>query len=308
MVEARTLTWAGRAAHAARPWRYHLIGYLFAGPALLVLGAFLLYPIGYSVWLSLHEWNGYTPRWGPFVGLANYAALARDEVFWKATVNSLVFVIVRTPLEVGLGFLLALLLNRRLPARSLLRTLFFVPVVMSLIVVTIIFQRIYELNTGLLNTFLRSVGLGALAHPWLGDPATALAAVIAVSVWKNVGFSLVILHAGLQGLPQDVLEAARVDGASARQLTLKVIAPLMRPILILSALLSIIGGLKVFDLVFIMTRGGPTYSTEVLATMLYRHAFELNEMGVASAIAIILVALVLGTARAQSFLFRERDA
>lgn len=308
MVEARALTWAGRAALAARPWRYHLTGYLFVGPAILVLAAFLLYPIGYSVWLSLHEWNGYTPRWGPFVGLANYVALARDEVFWKATVNSLVFVIVRTPLEVGLGFLLALLLNRALPARSLLRTLFFVPVVMSLIVVTIIFQRIYELNTGLLNTFLRGVGLGAFAHPWLGDPATALAAVIAVSVWKNVGFSLVILLAGLQGLPQDVLEAARVDGANAWQLTLKVIAPLMRPILILTALLSIIGGLKVFDLVFIMTRGGPTYSTEVLATMLYRHAFELNEMGVASAIAVILVALVLATARAQSFLFRERDA
>ena len=300
------MTWAGRAASAARPWRYHLTGYLFAGPAILVLAAFLLYPIGYSVWLSLHEWNGYTPRWGPFVGLANYVALARDEVFWKATVNSLVFVAVRTPLEVGLGFLLALLLNRKLPARSLLRTLFFVPVVMSLIVVTIIFQRIYELNTGLLNTFLREIGLGALAHPWLGDPATALAAVIAVSVWKNVGFSLVILLAGLQSLPQDVIEAARVDGANATQLTLRVIAPLMRPILLLTALLSIIGGLKVFDLVFIMTRGGPTYSTEVLATMLYRHAFELNEMGVASAIAIILVALVLGTARAQSLLFRER--
>jgi ABC-type sugar transport system permease subunit len=305
LAEARAPTRAGR---AARSWRYHLTGYLFAGPAILVLAAFLVYPIGYSVWLSFHEWSGYTPRWGPFVGLANYAALWRDEVFWKATVNSIVFVTVRTPLEVGLGFLLALLLNRKMPARSLLRTLFFVPVVMSLIVVTIIFQRIYELNTGLLNVFLRGIGLGAIAHPWLGDPATALPAVIAVSVWKNVGFSLVILLAGLQSLPQDVIEAARVDGANAWQLTLRVITPLMRPILVLTALLSIIGGLKVFDLIFIMTRGGPTYSTEVLATMLYRHAFELNEMGVASAIAVILVALVLGTARLQTFLFRERGA
>ena len=125
--------------------------------------------------------------------------------------------------------------------RSLLRTLFFVPVVMSLIVVTIIFQRIYEANTGLLNTFLRGIGLEALAHPWLGDPATALGAVIAVSVWKNVGFSLVILLAGLQGLPRDVIDAARVDGADAWQLTTRVIAPLMRPILALTALLSIIG-------------------------------------------------------------------
>ena len=220
-------------------------------------------------------------------------------------VNSIVFVVVRTPLEVGLGFLLALLLNRKLAARSLLRTLFFVPVVMSLIVVTIIFQRVYEPNTGLLNTLLTAVGLSAWAHPWLGDPATALPAVIAVSVWKNVGFSLVILLAGLQGLPQDVLEAARVDGANAWQLTLRVITPLMRPILALTALLSIIGGLKVFDLVFIMTRGGPTYSTEVLATMLYREAFELNHMGVASAIGVILVAVVLSIARVQTFALRE---
>jgi len=180
-------------------------------------------------------------------------------------------------------------------------------VVMSLIVVTIIFQRIYEPNTGLLNTMLRGVGLGALAHPWLGDTVTALPAVIAVSVWKNVGFSLVILLAGLQSLPQDVIDAGRVDGANAWQLTTRVIAPLMRPILALTGLLSIIGGLKVFDLVFIMTRGGPTYSTEVLATMLYRQAFELNEMGVASAIAVILVALVLGTARLQTLLVSERE-
>jgi raffinose/stachyose/melibiose transport system permease protein len=308
LVEARAPSRAGWAAHVTRSWRYHLTGYLFAGPAILVLATFLLYPIGYSVWLSFHEWNGYTPRWGPFVGLANYAVLLRDEVFWKAAVNSIVFVVVRTPLEVGLGFLLALMLNRRLPARSLLRTLFFVPVVMSLIVVTIIFQRIYEPNTGLLNTLLHRVGLGALAHPWLGDPATALPAVIAVSIWKNVGFSLVILLAGLQSLPPDVIDAARVDGANPRQLTWWVIAPLMRPILALTALLSIIGGLKVFDLIFIMTRGGPIYSTEVLATMLYRHAFELNEMGVASAIAVILVALVLGTARFQTFLLRESRA
>ena len=297
-----------RSTSVRHHWRRHAAGYAFVAPALVILAAFLLYPIGYSLWLSLHEWDGYTPRWGPFVGLENYRALAGDEVFWRATLNSIVFVVVRTPLEVGLGFLLALLLNRRLAARSLLRTLFFVPVVMSLIVVTIIFQRVYEANTGLLNTFLHAIGLGAWAHPWLGDPATALPAVIAVSVWKNVGFSLVIILAGLQALPQDVLDAARVDGANAWQLTRRVITPLMRPILALTALLSIIGGLKVFDLVFIMTRGGPTYSTEVLATMLYREAFELNHMGSASAIAVILVAVVLSIARVQAFALRESEA
>lgn len=285
----------------------HLVGYAFAGPALLVFLAFIIYPIVYSLQLSFHEWNGFTIEWGPFVGLQNYLELARDEVFWKAMKNSAIFVLVRTPLEVGIGFGLALLLDRAIPGRGLLRTLFFVPVVLSLVVVTIIFQRIFETNAGLLNTFLRWANLDALAQPWLADPKTALGAVIAVSIWKNVGFSLVILLAGLQGLPQGVIEAARVDGASITQLIGRITTPLMRPVLAMTALLSVISGLKVFDLIFIMTRGGPIYSTEVLATLLYRQAFELNNMGLASAVAVVMVAIVMGTAAAQFAVLRGQE-
>jgi raffinose/stachyose/melibiose transport system permease protein len=289
----------------ARRIERHLLGYAFCGPAVIILAAFIIYPAFYLFFLSFHEWNGFTPEWGPFVGLDNYVALANDGMFWKASINSVLFVAWRTPLEVGIGFGLALLLNRKMPGRALLRTLFFVPVVMSLIVVTILFQRILEPNAGLLNTFLRDVGLTALARPWLGDPATALPAVIFVSVWKNVGFSLVILLAGLQGLPQEVIEAAKVDGANRWQLTGRVITPLMKPILAITTILSIIGGLKVFDLIFIMTRGGPSYSTEVFATMLYRHAFDLNEMGVASALAVIMVLVIMGSSRIQTILLRD---
>jgi len=282
-----------------------LTAYAFVGPALLVLAAFIVYPAVYSFLLSFYEWNGFTPEWQAFVGLDNYVALMKDEIFWKAGVNSILFVAVRTPIEVGVAFGLALLLNQNIPGRSFLRTMFFVPVVMSLIVVTILFQRILEPNAGLLNTFLLSAGLGSWAYPWLGDTATALWAVIFVSVWKNVGFSLVILLAGLQGLPQEVLEAAKCDGANRRQLTLQVVTPLMKPILGIAVVLSVIGGLKVFDLVFIMTRGGPTYSTEVFATMLYRHAFDLNEMGIASAIAVVMVVVIMGTSRLQTMLLRN---
>ena len=288
-----------------RRLRHNLVGYAFVAPALAVLGAFILYPILYSIRLSFHDWNGFQPEWGPFVGLDNYLALAQDEVFWKSAINSVLFVVWRTPLEVGLAFGLALLLNQKLPGRSLLRTLFFVPVVMSLIVVTLIFQKILESNTGLLNTLLRQAGLGSLAQSWLGDPRTALPAVIFVSIWKNVGFSLVILLAGLQGLPHEVIEAARVDGADAWQLVARVITPLMRPVLAITTMLSIISGLKVFDLIFIMTRGGPTYASEVFATMLYRYAFDLNQMGIASAIAVVMVGLIMGTARLQTLLLRE---
>ncbi len=285
-----------------RPLTRNLVGYAFVAPAALVLVGFLVYPIFYSLWLSFHQWNGYQIEWGPFVGLDNYFSLAQDEVFWKAAINSLLFVVWRTPLEVGLGFALALLLNRKMPGRGFLRTLFFVPVVMSLIVVTLLFQRILDPTTGFLDVALEALGLGVLAHAWLGDPATALGTVIAVSVWKNVGFSLVIVLAGLQGLPQEVLDAATVDGATGWQMVSKVIAPLMKPVLGIAALLSIIGGLKVFDLVFIMTRGGPTYSTEVFATMLYREAFELNDMGRASAIALAMVCVIMVVARLQTLL------
>lgn len=283
----------------------NLTAYLFVGPALIVLGAFIVYPAAYSFLLSFYEWSGFTPQWGDFVGLRNYVDLTRDPVFWKAGINSILFVAFRTPLEVGIAFGLALLLNQQIPGRSFLRTMFFVPVVMSLIVVTILFQRILEPNAGLLNTFLRSVGLDTLALPWLGDTSTALPVVVLVSVWKNVGFSLVILLAGLQGLPTEVIEAARCDGANRWQLTLRVILPLMKPILGIATVLSIIGGLKVFDLVYIMTRGGPSYSTEVFATMLYRHAFDLNEMGIASALAVVMVLVIMGTSRIQTILLRD---
>ena len=283
----------------------NLTAYGFVGPALLLLCAFILYPAIYSLLLSFHEWAGFTPEWGPFVGFDNYLALLKDEIFWKAALNSVLFVAVRTPLEVGIAFGLALLLNKNIPGRSLLRTLFFVPVVMSLIVVTLIFQRVLEPNAGLLNTFLRGVGLDALAHPWLADSSTALGSVIFVSVWKNVGFSLVILLAGLQGLPSEVIEAAKCDGANSRQITLYITVPLMKPIVAIATVLSIIGGLKVFDLIYIMTRGGPAYATEVFATLLYREAFDLNEMGVASALAVIMVLVIMGTSRIQTLLVRE---
>jgi ABC-type sugar transport system permease subunit len=282
-----------------------LTAYAFVGPALLVLGGFIVYPAIYSFLLSFHEWNGFTPTWGDFVGLDNYTALFKDWIFWKAAINSVLFVAVRTPIEVAIAFGLALLLNQNIPGRSFLRTMFFVPVVMSLIVVTILFQRILEGNVGFLNTFLRSVGLDALTRMWLGDPATALPAVIFISIWKNVGFSLVILLAGLQGLPSEVIEAARCDGANRRQLTFQVVVPLMKPIIAIATVLSIIGGLKVFDLIYILTRGGPTYATEVFATMLYRHAFDLNEMGVASALAVVMVLVIMGTSRIQTLLLRE---
>ena len=284
---------------AAQSWlitshlRRHLTGWLFILPALIVYLVIVVYPVIYSVLLSFHTWSGFEPQWGPFVGLKNYVDLTRDPIFVKATTNNFLFVGIRTPFEVGIALLLALLLNAEIRGRWLIRTLIFVPVVLSLIVVGVVFGRIYEPNVGILNTFLHQVGLGFLAQQWLGDVRISLLSVTAVSVWKNVGFSMVILLAGLQGTPQDVLDAARVDGAGPIQAVWNVTIPLLRPVIGITIVLSIIGGLKVFDLVYIMTQGGPLYSTEVLTTYLYRVTFVLNQVGLGSSISVMLMLFVL---------------
>ncbi|HUX87191.1 MAG TPA: sugar ABC transporter permease [Chloroflexota bacterium] len=293
------------AARRSRAIRRHLTGWLFIGPAVIVYVAFVVYPLFYSILLSFYQWAGFQPRWGPFVGLQNYGLLARDPIFWKALTNNILFVVLRTPFEVGIALLLALLLNERFPGRLAFRTLIFVPVVLSLIVVGVVFGRIFEPTAGVLNTFLRLIGLGSLALPWLGDAGLALPAVTAVSIWKNVGFSMVILLAGLQSTPPDVLDAARVDGAGAVRTALNVTIPILRPVIAITVALSVISSLKVFDLVYIMTSGGPLYSTEVLTTYLYRVTFVYNQVGVGSSVAVVLMLLILGISMVQLRVMRD---
>lgn len=268
-------------------------GLAFAAPALLIYIALIAYPVTYTLVLSLFSWSGLTPEWGPFVGLANYQSASDDPVFWTAVRNTLAFVAIRTPIELTCGLVLALFLNDQLRTTRVARTLLFVPVVLPVLAVAVLFGRIYEPSIGLLNSFLETVRLGDLAHQWLGDPDLALWSVTTVSVWQRIGYSMVILLAGLQALPADVIEAAAIDGANRIQVARYVQIPLLRGAIGIASVLSVIAGLKVFDLVYVMTLGGPLHATEVLVTLLYQYAFHLNRMGVAAAMAVVLAIGVL---------------
>jgi ABC-type sugar transport system permease subunit len=273
--------------------RRHVTGYLFILPAILVYSAFVVYPTLYTFVLSFFSWTGMTPQWGPFVGLGNFATSLADPVFWKSITNNVQFVLVRTPLEVGIALLLAVMLNNAMRGWRLWRTLLFVPVVLSLVAVGLVFGRILDASSGALNAILDVVGLKFLAQQWLGDTEIALWTVTGISIWKNIGFSMVILLAGLQSLSPEVVEAAKVDGANEAQATVFVIIPMLRPVIAIAMVLSVISGLKVFDLVFIMTQGGPLYSTEVPMTLLYRYAFTFNAMGQAAAVAVMQAVLIM---------------
>ncbi len=288
-VTASAVTGKRRQANVRR----HVTGYLFVLPALVVYSAFVVYPTLYTFVLSFFSWTGMTPQWGPFVGFGNFTTAMADPVFWTAIRNNIQFVLVRTPLEVGFALVLAVMLNNQMRGWRAWRTLLFVPVVLSLVAVGLVFGRLLEASTGVLNVFLTAVGLKSLALQWLGDPDVALWSIIGVSVWKNIGFSMVIILAGLQSLSQEVVEASRVDGANEVQSTVYVIIPMLRPVIAIATVLSVISGLKVFDLIFIMTQGGPLYSTEVPMTLLYRYAFTFNAMGQAAAVAVMQAALIM---------------
>lgn len=274
-------------------------------PALLLYGAFLLWPILQTVWLGLTDWNGLTatPTW---VGLENYRRLVGDDRFAAALGNNLLWV-VGSWLAQGLGLLLAALLSAQwIQGRTLFRTLLFVPATLSLVVVGIVWDQIYNPNTGMLNTALNSAGLDSLARGWVSDESTAMPAVIATANWTYYGFAMVIFLAGLQAIDRQLYEAAVLDGAGAWRQFRHITIPGLRNQITLLLVISFINTLRTFDLVYVMTNGGPGHETEVVAYYIYSLAFVTRQVGYGAAVATTLTVLILAVTAA--FLWvRERD-
>lgn len=280
-------------------------GYGLVLPALLLYGAFLLWPIAQTVWLSLTSWNGLaaTPTW---VGLENYRRLVGDERFGAALLNNAAWV-AGSWLAQGLGLLLAALLSASwIRGRTFFRTVLFVPATMSLIVVGIAWDRIYHPATGLLNLGLDAAGLSTLTRSWLSDETTALPAVIATANWTYYGFAMVVLLGGLQAIDRSLYEAATLDGAGAWGRFRHVTVPGLRNQITLLLLLSFINTLRTFDLVYVMTSGGPGTRTEVAAYYIYALAFVTRQVGYGAAAATALTAIVLAVTAVFLWL-RERD-
>ncbi|GAA2219069.1 sugar ABC transporter permease [Promicromonospora sukumoe] len=277
---------ATASAAVRRDW---LVGYTMVAPVVLGSLAFVVLPLGMVVWYSLHEWNVLANTF-TFVGAENYQRMASDPGLTDALLATVWFSVGLVVVNIALALLLAVLLNQKLPGTTTFRTFFFSPVVVSLVAWTIVWSFLLQADGGI-NGFL-SV-LGVEGPNWLRHPTTAMIAVIIVQVFKNVGLNMILFLAALQGVPEELQEAARLDGAGAWRRFRSITLPLISPTILLVSIITIVGSLEVFAQIDVLTGGGPGNSTTVLVYYLYQQAFRFNEFGYASALAVLLFVIVL---------------
>lgn len=266
---------------------------LFSLPALALYAYFFLSPIGEVAYISFFDWDAISPK--RFLGLDNYAELLYDPVFYKALLNTLYLLLLLLVVQIPLALLLAYLLFTEVKAFKFLRTIYFIPVIVSSVAIALVFQFIYEFNFGILNTLLEAVGLEQWKKVWLSNPETAMTAVSLPLVWKYVGLMMIILLAALQGISQEVLEAAEIDGANAFQRLVRVIIPMIAGIIGLCVVLAVTSAFKQFDFILILTQGGPIHRTEVTGSYMYNEGFTGMNYGYGStiAVAIMMIAVVI---------------
>lgn len=280
-------------------------GFLYLVPALVLFAIFVLYPILYILGASLTEWSGLGAK--KYVGLDNYIRLFTDDrAFRLAMRNAVYWTFLTIFPQMIIGFILAYILNSGIPLRNIFRAIFYMPAIISPVVVSIVWQRIYNPFGGLLSDIGFEHNLDFLIQPYLSDPDIAIFSVIAINVWQWTGFSMLMYVAGLQSLSEEVIEAARVDGANVFQLILRIVWPMLRHVHLTLILLGVIGTLQTFALIFMLTKGGPNHSTEMLPNYIFQQAFELNRMGYASAVAVVLMLIALSASLFQVKVFGSR--
>lgn len=264
---------------------------LFLGPSLGGVAVFVVGPILASLGLAFTRWDLLTPP--QFVGFANFRALLADPEFWSALRHTLIFLLGYIPAVMVLGLWVAVALNRHIPGRGLYRAVYFLPVVTSWVAVALVWKWLLNPSYGLMNNFL---GLWGLKGPaWLFDPYWAMPAVILTSVWKDSGFVMAILLAGLQSIPREYYEAAEIDGADGAQKLWYVTLPLLAPTLFFALTISLINSFQVFDQVYVMTGGGPAGATTVLVERIVKNAFSYSQMGYAAAMSWVLFLMIFLT-------------
>jgi multiple sugar transport system permease protein len=279
-------------------------GYLFILPATLHLTVFLLIPLAFSLFLAFHRWNGINIRDAPFVGLDNFAFLAGDERFWNAFRNTVYYTILAVPGAMIVSLLVAAVLNQKLTGVRLFRTIFFMPVVSSWVAVSVVWITLLDPNAGVLNWLLSLFGLPAIN--WLGDPRWAMPALVIITIWKSLGFTMVIWLAGMQAIPRELYDAARVDGAGPVQTFRYVTIPLLAPTTAFLLITGVIASFQVFTPIYVMTKGGPLGSTDVVVMRIFDRAFQELRMGYASAQAWVLFAVIFVLTALQFWFIRRR--
>jgi len=282
-------------------------GRMFVAPNLAAVAVFLLFPLGFSLYMSLQNWDLFRPA--KFVGLANYRSLfTGDPLFAIALRNTVVYTVGTVVPTVLISLAVAGVLNRKVKGISIFRTIIFLPLAVSSVVMAVVWQFVFNTNNGLLNIMLGWIGIGPV--PWLNDPKWAMLSLCTVSVWRSVPFATVILLAAMQGVPDNLYEAAKLDGAGEIRQFVSITVPLIRGAVSFVMVISIIHAFQAFDLVYVLTggNGGPETATYVLGIMLFLHAFSFLEFGYASALAWVMFAILLVLTVLQLRLGRRRAA
>ena len=280
----------------------------FVAPSLILFGGIIFYSIIMSFRYSLLDWNGFGE--GIFVGFSNYAKMFQDKVFLRSTVNSLLVGFVTLVTQLPLALLLALLLTSGIKGEGFYRTVFFIPMTLSSVVIGQLWLKIYNPNYGVLNTLLGVLGLESLQRNWLGDVNTALFSAFVPIIWQNVGYHMLLLYTSINSISKDILEAAKLDGASGVKAARYITIPLVKPMLRTCAIFVVIGSLKAFDMIYVLTNGGPVHMTEVPSSLMFSSIFNLNKYGYGSAISIFIVVecIVMAVILQKVFRVKEESA
>jgi ABC-type sugar transport system permease subunit len=264
-------------------------GYLMVLPYIISFLMFIAFPIIFSFILIFHKWNIVTPM--EWVGLRNFIRLFHDVQFFKAITNTLIFLLIHIPLQIIVALLLAVFLNRKIKFRGLFRSIYFLPVVVSGVVITILWQQLYSFETGLLNNLLNTIGLNKI--PWITSPNWAMPSIAIMATWKNVGLYIILFLVGLQGVPNYMYEAADIDGAKDYQKFFYITLPALNSTIVLVVILSTIGGFSLFIEPFVMTGGGPMSSTLSAILYIYNQAFYFGHMGYAATLGFFFAFIIL---------------
>jgi len=279
-----------------------IIPYLLVLPYIIHFMIFVVFPVSFSILLTFNKWNIIAPM--EFIGLDNYFRLFQDKLFWKSIVNTLIFLVIHIPLQIIVALFLAEVLNQKLKLRGFFRAAFFLPVVVSGVVVTMLWQQLYGFDSGVINQLLVSIGLPKIG--WLTDPNVAMPSIAVMATWKNVGLYVVLFLVGLQTVPAQYYEAADLEGATHWQKFWHITFPMINPTIFMVVILSTIGGFSLFIEPYIMTGGGPLNSTISAMLYIYKQGFFYYHMGYASTLGMFFAIIILTVVIIQKR-FIERD-
>ncbi len=265
--------------------------FLFMFPAAILFIAIIIVPIVMSLIYSLNEWDGFNKM--TFVGLKNYSELFTSESagFPKTVINAMLFALLSVFVQLPFALYLALKISRGIKGERFFITVFFIPVLISTVVIGQLWLKIYNPRYGILNMALKNLGLESWCHTWLGEQKTALLSVFIPNLWQYVGYHMLLMYAGIKSVSPDILEAAKIDGATNFQVSTRIVIPMIKPVLKICVIFAVTGSLKTFDLIYVLTGGGPDHASEVPSTLMVSRIFDHSRYGFGSAIAVMIIFL-----------------